>query len=84
MIVYPYDEPMPPEEVFRIGYRNTRGGGQSWPGGPSVEVAQERLALRQVEVAARPDPRPSGTPVSWYVERVTFYRRTELVSEVQA
>lgn len=84
MIVYPYEEPMPPEEVFRVGYRNSRGGGQSWPGGSSMEVAQQRLAERQVLVADHAPADAINPPVSWYIERVTFYRRTELVSEVQA
>lgn len=83
MIVYPYDEPMPPEEVFRIGFRNTRGGGQSWPGGSTVEIAQERLVEKQ-KLVADYDHLTGNPPVSWYIERVTFYRRTELVSEVQS
>lgn len=86
MIVYPFDEPMPPEQVFRIGYRTALGGGQSWPGGATQEDAEGRLSEKrsvygQLDFAGR---RPAEPPRSWYIERVTFYRRTELVSEVQA
>lgn len=78
-VMYPLHEAMPPEEVFRIGYRTQLGGGQSWPGGPTLADAEERLADRQAEISERNAP----APTSWYIERVTFYRRTELVSEVR-
>ncbi|MEV6413878.1 hypothetical protein [Kribbella sp. NPDC051718] len=79
-VMYPLHEKIPPEEAFRVGYRTQLGGGQHWPGGLTLEEAEKRLAERQAEIAGRNAP----SPTSWYIERVTFYRLTELVSEVRA